>query len=406
MPTIAATSWPNRRPRRLLAASGVVAALVLAGCGAGSGSDGAEEGGAKATTTTAAKDGSTTTTAPDDEAPDAEGLPTEEADAPSGDWISVRFNVAVEPEPDDFNQGSAEARLYAIEPDCSGSGPCALTFSGGGEGGNFGMPGTPDLGGEPVTLEPDGDAWTDEYDYPEAIGCTAELDGPYLDTHEERSLEPVYGDDGEIDGLVGTILYTDTLTAEGKAAGCPNEDAVTYAYAVVVAPNDGIRDVREYEVDGTFRQTLEVTDAEGQVNPLYQDEGISTTLPDHDIDLAGSCTDGECSVELTQVNGDDQTRTVDLTSADGRGLSGTYEEQSGCSDDETGETVFDSGAYDATGGWEDLTPIWIEDGQVKALVGRYSHVSTPTDLGKTDPSCSTEQSLEGWVYLIDTGALP
>lgn len=410
MPATATPTRSRRRPGRRAAAVGLFAALVLAGCGSSSGSDGAADDDAKATTTAAAKaEKTTTTTEADDEADDAsssdEGLPTTEADAPSGDWISVRFNVAVEPEPKDYNPGSAEARLYAIEPDCSGSGPCDLVVSGGGEGGSFGMPDTPEIGGEPVTLEAEGSEWTDSYEYPDDVGCTAELDGPYLHTTEERSLEPVRNDDGEITGLVGTLLMTDTLTDEGRAAGCPASSEATYAYAVVVAPNDGIRGIDEYSVNGTFRQTVEVTASEGQINPQFQEGGLSTTLPDHDIDLAGSCADGECSVEFAQVNGDGDTRRTELVSEDGRGLLGTYDEEGGCSDDDTGEIVFDSGAYSSTGAYEDLTPIWIEDGQVKAFVGRYYHVAEPTELGKTDPSCSTKQAMEGWAYLVDTSVL-
>lgn len=397
------------RPRhRRAVTAAAFAALVLAGCGSSSGSDGAAKNDAKATTITEAKaDETTTTEAADGDAADDEksALPTDEADAPSGDWISVRFNVATEPEPKDFNPGSAEARLYDIEADCDGDEPCSLTFSGGAEGGGFEMPDTVEISGDDVTLEPDGDAWTDSYEYPDDVGCTAELDGPYLHTTEERSFEPVYDDDGEITGLVGTLFLTDSLTSEGRAAGCPASSEATYAYAVVAAPNEGIRGIDEYSVDGTFRQTTEVTAEEGQVNPLFKVGGISTTLPDYDVDLAGSCGDGDCSVEFAQVNGDGNTRRAELTSEDGRGLNGTYEEQGGCSDDDTGEIIFESGAYDSTGTYEDLTPIWVENGEVKAFVGRYSHTGTPTALGKTDPSCSTTQTFESWVYLVDTDSL-
>lgn len=415
MPTTA-TTGPRRRlgsgRRRAAAPAVLIAALLLAACGSSGGSDGPKAD-ADASPTTAAAPADTTTTEADAEeeddaagaADEETGLPTSEADAPSGDWISVRFNVAIEPEPDDYIPGNAEARLYDIEPDCSGSGPCRLTFSGGGDGGTFGMPDTAEIAGDPVPMEPDGDAWTDSYDDGDPIACTAELDGPYLATAEERSLEPVYGDDGEVSGLVGTLLFTDTLTDEGRAAGCPASAEATYAYAVVVAPNDGLRGIDEYTVDGTFRQTLEVTAAKGQIDPQFQEGGLSTTLPDHDIELDGSCADGECSVELTQVNGDGNTRVADLVSEDGRSLLGTYDDNGGCVDDETGELVFEEGAYASSGAYQDLTPIWIEDGQVKAFVGRYAHVAKPTELGKTDPSCSTEQTVTGWVYLVDTSIL-
>jgi hypothetical protein len=412
MPEIATTDGTTRRTRRSVAAVVLLASLALAGCGSSSGSDGAKPA---ATSTTAAKPGkpdkadeakdaaSTTTTEADDA--DTGGLPTDEADAPSGDWISVRFNVAVEPEPKDFNPGSAEARLYDVTPDCSGSGPCSLEFGPGGADGSYGMPDTQAIGGDPVTLEPDGDQWTDTYEYPDDVGCTAELDGPYLHTSEERTLEPVLGDDGKIAGLVGTLFLTDSLTAEGRAAGCPASAEATYAYAVVAAPNEGIRDIDQYDVDGTFRQTLEVTASQGYADPQFQVGGLSTTLPDYDVDLAGSCADGACSVEFAQVNGDGDTRRTELVSEDGRGLLGTYDEESGCRNDDTGDIVFDSGAYSSSGAYEDLTPVWIEDGQVKAFVGRYTHVAEPTALGKTDPSCSAEQSVEGWVYLVDTDSL-
>ncbi|HWJ61230.1 MAG TPA: hypothetical protein VNS19_04605 [Acidimicrobiales bacterium] len=406
MSTIVNPARPRRSAGSRAVAAGILAALVLAGCGSSGGSEAADTTEAKATTTTAAKaDKTTTTEADDEEEADAGGLPTDEADAPSGSWISVRFNVAVEPEPDDFNVGSAEARLYDIEPKCDGDAPCELEVSGGGDDGSFAMPDTEPITGDPITLEPEDGAWTDSYEYPDDVGCTAELDGPYLHTSEERELEPVYGDDGEITGLVGTTILTDTLTDEGRAAGCPASSEATYAYAVVVAPNDGIRDIEEYSVNGTFKQTLEVTAEEGQVNPLYKEGGISTTLPEYDVDLAGSCGDGECSVEFAQVNGDGETRRAELVSEDGRGLLGTFEEGGGCSNDETGDKIFESGAYESTGGYEDLTPVWVEDGEVKAFVGRYYHVAEPTELGKSDPNCATTQSIEAWVYLVDTDSL-
>ncbi|MGN6694760.1 MAG: hypothetical protein ACTHN0_11355 [Aquihabitans sp.] len=401
------TTTTHSRSGRAVAAA-VLAALVLAGCGSSSGSDGAKKAEPKATTTSTteakADDVEKTTTTEADDSTD-EGLPTDEADAPSGAWISVRFNVATQPEPEEFNPGSAEARLYDIEPDCNGDDPCSLTFKGGAEGGGFQMPDTAEIGGDNITLEPKGDSWTDSYEYPDDIGCTAELDGPYLHTTEERELEPVYGADGELTGLVGTLIMTDSLTSEGRSAGCPASSEATYAYAVVAAPNDGIRDIDEYSVNGTFRETIEVTDEVGQVNPLYKKGGISTTLPKYDVDLAGTCADGECSVEFAQVNGDGDTRRAELTSENGRSLNGTFDETGGCSDDDTGDMIFDTGAYDSTGTYEDLTPIWVEDGEVKAFVGRYSHTSNPTELGMTNPSCSTIQTLDSWVYRVDTDSL-
>lgn len=401
------TPIPTRTRARTAVAITALAALVLAGCGSSGGSSGGSESGAKSeteeTTTTVAKPAEATTTEPDED-DEQSVLPTEEADAPSGDWVSVRFNVAVEPEPAEFNAGSAEARLYDVEADCDGDGPCSLIFNGGGEGGSFAMPDTEPITGDPIVMEPDGVEWTGTTEEP-SFGCTEELDGPYVDSTGTRSLRPVRGPDGEIIGLVGTLIFTDTVNAEGEAAGCPDDVNATYAYAVVVAPNDGIRDIDEYEVDGTFRQTIEVTESEGQVNPLYQDGGISTSLPDHDIEMSGSCGDGDCDVDLTQINGDGNERSVTLTSDNGRGLSGSFDEVSGCSDDETGEIVFEDGAYESTGTFEDLTPIWIEDGEVKAFIGLFSHEANPTDLGKTNPSCSTRQTLTGWTYLVSTDVL-
>lgn len=395
------TTRTRPRLRARTAAIAALAALVLASCGSSGGDDAADtteaKGKAETTTTEAAE--STTTT----EADDGGALPTTKADAPSGDWISVRFNVAAEPEPKDFNPGSAEARLYDIEPTCPGDEPCSLELAGGGEDGSFAMPDTEPISGEAIVMEADGTEWTST-DTPEPYGCTDELDGPYVSSKEDRTFEPVVVD-GEIVGLVGTLVYTDTLTDEGRAAGCPASAEGVYGYAVVAAPNDGIRDIDEYDVDGSFRQTIEVTKSAGQTNPLYQVGGISTSLPEYDVDLSGSCADGECSVDFTQINGDGNERSTELTSEDGRSLNGTFDETGGCADDKTGDIIFESGAYDSTGTYEDLTPIWIEDGEVKAFVGRYAHDSTPTAKGKTDPNCSTPQSIEGWVYLVDADSL-
>jgi len=406
MPTIATT--PGRRRNRRVLAIGIVAALVLAGCGSSSGDDAKDvkTTEAKATTTTEAK---ATTTEPskddEDEPADGEatdGLPTDEADAPSGDWISVRFLVAQDPEPDGFNPGSAEARVYDIESDCSESDGCSLRLAGGGEDGGFELPGTEPISGDDIVLEPNDGEWTGFYVYPDDIGCTEELDGPYIESTENRTMKPVYDEDGNMTGLVGTVLFTDTLTDEGREAGCPASTEGSYSYVVVAAPNDGIQDIDQYDVDGMFRQTLEVTAAENQIDAQFQKGGISTTLPDYDAQMAGSCEDGECSVEFAQLNGDGDTRRTELLSEDGRSLLGTYEEDGGCTDDNTGDLIFESGAYKSTGAYEDLTPVWIENGEVKAFVGKYYRSAEPTELGKTDPSCSKTQTIEAWAYLVDT----
>jgi hypothetical protein len=189
MDTIA-TRGGRRFYRRALATV-ALAALVLAGCGSSGGSDAKDEPAKpKATTTTDAPKKTTTTEADDEEEPaDAGGLPTDEADAPEGDWIAVRFLVATEPEPEGFNKGSAAARLYSVEPDCPGDDePCSLEMAAGGEDGSFAMPGTEPIEGEPITLEPGDGEWTDSYEYPDDIGCTDDLDGPYIHTVEERTM--------------------------------------------------------------------------------------------------------------------------------------------------------------------------------------------------------------------------
>ena len=405
MPSMTTTTPSRLARRRALLAGAAVPLLLLAACGGG-GSEAAPTTttAAKATTTTGAEASDTTTTEAepaDVEESAVDDLPTGEDAAPHGDWISVRFQVAQEPEPEGFQPGYGEARLYDITPDCDDDG-CVLTLEGGGPDGSFALPDVAPITGDPIVLEPDGDSWTYEYTEPEPYGCTDELDGPYLSTTETRDLDPVYGDDGEVSGLVGSTVYVDTLTAEGKAAGCPANVEGTYGYVTVMAPNDGIGGIDEYEVDGTFRQTVEVTQSEGYTDPTYQVGGANVTIEGHDLELEGGCADGECSVDLTQINGDGNERQAELVSEDGLALLGTYDERSGCLDDETGERLFDDSAYDATGAYEDLIPVWVEDGEVKAFVGRFYHSSTPTELGETEPSCSYEQSEAGWAYLVDT----
>lgn len=396
---------------RALARAAVVAVpllLALAACGGG-GSD-AE---ATTTTTTAAEATTTTeavrdadeetTTEPEEEAeaPQADGLPTDEDVAPSGSWIGVRFLAASTPEPDDFAPGYAEARLYDVSSDCDGSDGCTVTLAGGGEDGSFAMPDIEPITGEPVELEPDGDSWTFT-EVSEPYGCTDELDGPYLTMTETRDLEPVYDDEGVVTGMVGTTLYEYALTDEGREAGCPDSIEGADGYATVVAPNDGIMDLEEYEVDGTFRQTVEVTSSTGYTDESYLPGGANVTIDGHDVELSGGCSDGECEVDLTQINGDGAQRETTLLSEDGLALVGAYDERGGCRSDDTGEQIFDSGAYDSTGAYEDLIPVWVEDGQVIAFVGRFTYVATPTELGMTDPSCSYEQTEQGWAYLVDT----
>ena len=214
---------PTTTPARALLALAVGSTLLLAACG-GSSSDGA-----KATTTTAPA--TTTTKAPKapkapkattttTEADDAPALPTDEDAAPSGDWIGVRFLAGQDPEPKDFQPGYAEARLYSITPDCSSSAGCTLKPAGGGDDGSFAMPDVEPLTGDPLVLTPSGDEWT-SVEHDPAGACSDSLDGEYLATTETRKLSPVYDADGKVTGIVGTTVYEDTLTDEGRAAGCP-----------------------------------------------------------------------------------------------------------------------------------------------------------------------------------------
>jgi hypothetical protein len=213
----------------------------------------------------------------------------------------------------------------------------------------------------------------------------------------------VYDEDGELTGMVGTVLFTDSRTSKGRDAGCPASSEATHAYVLVASPNDGIGDIDEYTVDGNFKQTLEVTAAENQSLERFQKGGFSTTLDTYDPNLDGSCGDGECSVELEQLSGDGDVRSADLSSDDGQALQGSFEVRGSCFDDEG--TKVGGDAYDVTGTYEDLTPIWVEDGEVKAFVGKYTQIAEPTAEAKSNPDCSKTETLESWVYLVDTDVL-
>ncbi|HEX2575530.1 MAG TPA: hypothetical protein VHK88_04225, partial [Aquihabitans sp.] len=214
-------------PRRRSIAAGLLSALLLlAACGGGDDGDSAT-----ATTTTAAAETSTTAAgedeAPADDATDdeatgdeatgdesetetdgeaatsdaggAEGMPTDEDDAPSGDWIMIRWQTGMDPEDEGFTTGQAEVRLYSIEPSCDDDG-CDLSLAGGGEGGSFTLPDLEPVTGDPLVLTAGEDSWTDDADEP-PVGCTDELDGPYVDTAVERELTPIRDDDGTIVAL-------------------------------------------------------------------------------------------------------------------------------------------------------------------------------------------------------------
>lgn len=237
------------------------------------------------------EEGQTTTTADDDEPVEAEqtngtdeaveGMPVALADAPSGDWSLVRWQTGQEPEPEGFVAGQAEVRLYDLEPTCDDDG-CDLTFHPGGEDDNFTLPDLMPVTGEPVALEAGAEAWTSS-EPEEPYGCTAELDGPYLDTQTERAVAPVRDVGGDIVAMVGPVTFTDTVNDEGRAAGCPASSAGTYEYEAVMVDSDVLRTVPTFDVDGQFRQTLEVIDSEGYTEDRLKAVGISVGLPENDL---------------------------------------------------------------------------------------------------------------------------
>jgi len=374
----------------------LVAGVLIAGC-TSSGSDGPHP---KSTTTTAPA-GTTTTEAGGGSS--ETGLPSKRSDAPSGDWISVRFNISMEPEASGFSPGQADARLYDIVPDCSGDG-CTLTVKPGGDDGSFGMPGTQPTASDPIVFEPDGEEWTASSKDSEAYGCTDELDGPYIESEESRTFKPVYDDEGAITGLVGTYVVTDRLTDEGRDAGCPADAAATWSYAVVASPSGGIRATDGWSVDGTFRQTREITESENYTSDMLQVGAQSMTNPENDIDLSGDCGADACTIALSQALGNGNQREMALTADDGLTLTGSADEVDGCTDGTTGSTILEDGAYDVVSTYESLVPVWIEDGKAKVLVGEYVSDSNPTELAKAHEECAQSEHLRAWVYLVDVDA--
>ncbi len=412
------TSSPSpiriRRVRALLA----VSLLALAACGTSGGSEPAaaptttEPKAAETTTTTEPKGRETTTTTaaedPEDE-PDngrgaaAAGMPVDEDDAPSGGWIMVRWQTSQDPEPEGFTAGQADVRLYDIEPNCDGS-SCDLAFAPGGQDGSFALPGLEPLTGADLEAQAGEEAWT-SIETEEPYGCTAELDGPYVDSVAERALAPVRDPDGAIIALVGPTSFTDTVNEAGLEAGCPLTAEGTFEYQSVMVDSSALEGAPTFDVDTTFRQTLEVIASEGYTQPQLMAGGINVGQPDFDLTIDGTCDGGDCAVELTIPTGGTTVRDLELATADDDTLSAEFEDQPGCLDAATGEGVFDEGAYDDVGAYTDLVPIWVVDGEAQIFVGRYQSSATPTALGLTEPACSTAESLEGWVTWIDTGLI-
>jgi len=407
-PTSTSFHAPERR-RRTRAAGGALLAsmLLLAACG-GSGGGGSD--GAKATTTVAAAPSTTakakevvdeTTTTTEAEPADANAMPTEEDDAPSSDWVMVRYKVSEDPPGDEFAPGLSDVRLYTIEPSCDGD-TCDLALSGSGEGGTFNLPDLTEIGGDPLELAGGDEAWTQEEDV-EPYGCSADLEGPYIDSHESRAFAPVRDGDGEIVALVGQATFVDSLNAAGKDAGCNiAEGEFSYTYDMVMVPETQLEGDLTFDVNGDFVQSLEVASSKG-----YEDEerflagGQSVTLPKFAFAVDGSCDAGDCQVDVSMPL-PQKTQETEMTASDDGVLSVDQSTTSGCYDPKTGKDVFADGAYDGTGGVTEMLPIWVVDGEAQIFLGRYEHTAIPTELGKTHPACSTEQHIEGWVTWVST----
>ncbi|MBA3282320.1 MAG: hypothetical protein H0U29_08840 [Acidimicrobiia bacterium] len=327
-------------------------------------------------------------------------MPVAIDEAPSGDWILVRWQTGQDPEPEGFVAGQAEVRLYDLEPTCNDDG-CDLTFHPGGEEDNFALPDLMPLTGEPVAFEAGAEAWTSS-EPEESFGCTAELDGPYLDSQAERALAPVRDDEGEIVAMVGPVTFTDTVNDAGKAAGCPAASAITYEYESILVDSDVLRQGPTFDVNGQFRQTLEVIDSEGYTEDRLKAGGISVGLPENDLVVDGACEEGDCSVDLTVATGKTSEHQMELTSTDGETLAADFTYESGCYDPATGDDVLDEGAYTAEGELTDLLPIMVVEGEAQIFLGRYQVTSTPTDLGQAEAACSAPEAVSGWVTWIDT----
>lgn len=376
--------------------------LVLAACSSGGGSDAA-----KATTTTAKSKATPTTEAKGDSGKaddpvgeDSEGaMPTKESDAPEGDWVGVRWMVSQEPEPENFTPGQADVRLYSIEPSCDDDG-CALTLNPGGDDDSYALPDLEPLTGPPVELEADDEAWT-AVEPEESYGCTDELTGDFIDSESSRSLKPLRNDDGEIIALAGTVTFTDELNADGEEAGCPEDSGTVDEYQTVMVPVETLGEAPTFDVDSDFRQSLEVSESSGYTESFLQKGGISVSLEGHDLQIDGSCDDGDCSVSVSQVITEDMTRTYELEGSEEDGMSGKFSGTGGCFDPETGDQVMADGAYDETLEVTQLVPVLVLDGDAKIFLGRYESTSEPTAEGKTEEACSTPQSLAGWVTWVD-----
>lgn len=413
-PTSANAPVRQRVSRALVLAS----LLALAACGSSgggaTGSDIAEPtttasdatGEKGATTTTTSTTTTTTEVGPVEAKPttktggSGEGMPVGVDDAPSGDWIMVRWQTGQDPEPEGFVAGQAEVRLYDIEPTCDDEG-CDLTLKPGGEENSYALPDLAPLTGEPIEIQAGGEAWTSS-EAEQPYGCTAELDGPYVESQSDRALAPVRDSDGAIIAMVGPATFTDTVNDAGRAAGCPTSSKATYEYESVMVDTDVLREAPTFDVVADFRQTLEVVESAGYTEERLKAGGLNVGQPDFDHTLEGSCDEGECSVDLSVPTGKTTQRDLELTATDGRTLAAEFDDEAGCYDPATGDIVFEDGAYSDVGGYTDLVPIWVVDGEAQIFLGRYQSTGTPTELGKTDPACSTPEALEGWVTWIDT----
>ncbi len=393
----------HRRRSRRVGGALLTSLLLLAACGSGGSDAGPTTTAAPSTTVKAAEaedgpDESTTTEAEPEDASDRNAMPVDEDDAPSGSWVMVRYQTAQEPTAAEFVPGITDVRLYTIDATCDDEG-CDLALAGDGEDGAFNLPGLEEITGEPVLMEAGAEAWVGEEDL-EPYGCTDELDGPYVSSHDTRAFSPVRDDGGEIIALVGQVEWATQITAAGEAAGCDMEDTVD-RYQTVMVPEEQLDSSLDFEVDGEFVQALNVTDSREYADAMFQLDGQSVTLPKYAYTVEGSCEDDECDVSVSIPLPPRKTIETEMTANEDGTLVVDQTSTAGCSDPDTQEIVFADGAYDITGGITTMVPLLVVDGQASIFLGRLERTSTPTEQGLTHPACSTEQYLEGWAVWID-----